>query len=99
MDKERIYKIINGAIWSEKSSNLRTENQYMFDVALDSKKFEIKEAVEALWNVNVVSVNTSLLKGKVKNFGRRRGKQNDTKRAIVRLKDGQVISELLGGEA
>ena len=62
-----------------------------FVVATTATKPEIKAAVEMLFNVRVTAVNTSVLKGKTKVFRGRKGRQNDLKKAIVTLADGQAI--------
>jgi large subunit ribosomal protein L23 len=65
-------------------------------VPLEATKPQIKEAIEALFNVNVVSVNTMVVKGKTKQFRGVPGKRSDIKKAIVRLKDGQSIDVTTG---
>ena len=65
--------------------------QVSFIVAMTATKSEIKTAVEMLFNVRVTAVNTSVLKGKTKMFKGRKGRQNDIKKAIVTLADGQAI--------
>ena len=69
--------------------------QVTFVVAMTATKPEIKAAVEMLFNVKVTAVNTSVLKGKTKMFRGRKGRQNDIKKAIVTLADGQAI-EMMG---
>ena len=66
-------------------------NQFVFKVATDANKMEIKHAVEAMFNVEVASVSTLNVKGKVKRFGWRMGKRKNWKKAYVRLKPGQDI--------
>ena len=65
--------------------------QVSFVVAMTATKPEIKAAVEMLFNVKVIAVNTSVLKGKTKMFRGRKGRRNNTKKAIVTLADGQAI--------
>ena len=60
-------------------------------MAMTATKPEIKAAVEMLFNVKVMAVNTSILKGKTKMFRGRKGRRTDTKKAIVTLAEGQVI--------
>ena len=57
----------------------------------DANKIEIKHAVETLFNVKVLDVTTRNLKGKIKTLGRYRGRRPDTKRAIVKLAEGDKI--------
>jgi len=75
---------------------LSEQNKVVFRVPLDATKPQIKEAVEALFNVNVVGVNTLVVKGKSKLFRGVPGKRSDVKKAIVTLKDGQSIDVTTG---
>jgi large subunit ribosomal protein L23 len=73
---------------------LRTDqNKYVFEVALDADKTDIKEAVQKLFSVDVVAVNTMVVKGKKKRTGRNVGYRNDRKKAIVKIKAGQNIEK------
>lgn len=83
--------VLLAPVVSEKSYSLLDENKYTFLVAPAANKTEIKIAVEAVFNVNVVRVNTSNRKGKVRRTRRGFGKRPDTKRAIVTVADGQRI--------
>ncbi len=85
------YDVILAPVVSEKSTLLSEFNQVMFKVAGWSTKPQIKEAVEKLFEVKVEAVNTLNRKGKTKVFKGRKGRQNDTKFAIVTLKDGERI--------
>lgn len=78
---------------TEKSSGLsEKQNKYFFRVARDANKIEIKKAVEALFKVNVLAVNTVNMLGKNKRLrGAAYGKKPDWKRAIVTLKEGSKI--------
>ena len=66
-------------------------NQVMFKVAMTATKPDIKEAVERLFNVKVLAVNTLIRKGKIKRFRGVKGQQSDFKKAIVTLEEGQTI--------
>jgi large subunit ribosomal protein L23 len=99
MNKERIFKIIQGAQVSEKASNILSSNQYVFKVCTDATKKEISDAVQTLFDVSVLKVNTSVVKGKRKAFGRKLGKRKDWKKAFVRIQEGQTITELTGENA
>ncbi|MEG2639839.1 MAG: 50S ribosomal protein L23, partial [Clostridiales bacterium] len=66
-------------------------NKYCFEVAKDSNKIEIKNAVEKLFDVVVLNVTTRNCRGKVKRQGRNEGKRADKKKAIVTLRDGDKI--------
>lgn len=73
------------------------DNQFVFKVAKDATKNEIKTAVEKLWDVKVKAVNTLVVKGKSKRFGRSEGKRSDWKKAYVSLREGFDI-DFLGSE-
>jgi large subunit ribosomal protein L23 len=60
-------------------------------VARDANKIEIKHAVEKLWNVNVLKVRTSIVRGKQRRVGRHIGRRSNWKRALVTLAAGQKI--------
>jgi len=83
--------VLLAPVVSEKSYSLLDENKYTFLVAPAANKTEIKIAVEAVFNVNVIRLNTSNRKGKVRRTRRGFGKRPDTKRAIVTVADGQRI--------
>ena len=78
---------------SEKSYGLVEEGTYTFIVRPDANKIQIRQAVESIFNVSVVKVNTLNRKGKRKRHRRKPifGKRPDTKRAIVTLAEGQRI--------
>lgn len=85
------YDIILAPVITEKATAVSEANQVVFKVRRDATKPEIKAAVEALFKVKVLSVNTLIRKGKAKNFRGVRGRQQDVKKAIVRLAEGQTI--------
>ena len=72
------------------------ENKYVFEVARDVNKLEIKQAIEEIFDVRVVSVRTLRMKGKVKRLGRFEGRRPDWKKAIVKLVDGDIIDLYTG---
>jgi large subunit ribosomal protein L23 len=72
------------------------QNQVVFNVAKKATKPEIKAAVEALFGVKVTGVNTLVRKGKVKRFRGTIGRQNDVKKAVVTLADGDAIDVATG---
>lgn len=90
------YEILVKPLVSEKSMMMMGENKYSFAVAKDANKIEIKNAVEKLFNVTVLSVNTRTIQGKVKRQGRYEGKRPDVKKAIVTLKAGDQIKVFEG---
>ena len=83
--------VILAPVVSEKSYSLLDENAYTFLVHPDANKTEIRQAVESIWDVKVLSVNTLNRKGKNKRFRFTTGKRPDTKRAIVKLREGDSI--------
>jgi large subunit ribosomal protein L2 len=92
MNNERIYQVLKGPVFSEKAQVLgETAGVQVFKVALDANKLEIKKAVEQLFGVEVVKVNTTITKGKTKRFGRTLGRRSDVKKAYVTLKAGQDV--------
>ncbi|MEZ5937686.1 MAG: 50S ribosomal protein L23 [Hyphomonadaceae bacterium] len=90
------YGLITAPVITEKSTILSEQNKVVFKVPLTATKPEIKEAIEALFNVNVTAVNTIVTKGKTKFFRGREGRRSDMKKAIVTLKDGQSIDVTTG---
>ncbi len=80
---------------TEKSTMLRENNQYVFEVAMDANKIEIKKEIESRFNVKVKKVRTMIVKGKRKFMltrrGRFEGKRRDWKKAIVILEPGYKI--------
>jgi large subunit ribosomal protein L23 len=90
------YTRLTSPIITEKSTLLSEFNKVVFRVPLEATKPQIKEAVEALFNVNVVGVNTIVVKGKKKLFRGVPGKRSDVKKAIVTLKEGQSIDVTTG---
>jgi len=83
--------VIVRPIVSEKSYAGLEGNVYTFLVDPRANKTEIKEAIQQIWNVRVVSVNTLNRKGKVKRRRWTQGKRPDQKRAIVTLAEGDAI--------
>ena len=83
--------VIIAPIVSEKSYSLLDNNAYTFEVHPQANKTEIRQAVEAIWGVKVVNVNTLNRKGKTKRFRFTQGKRSDTKRAVVKLAAGDKI--------
>jgi large subunit ribosomal protein L23 len=85
------YDIILSPVITEKSSMASEANQVVFKVRRSATKPEIKAAIEQLFKVKVVGVNTLLRKGKTKQFRGVKGKQQDVKKAIVTLAEGEKI--------
>ncbi len=91
MREEELYDVIRSPMVTEKSTMVSESNQVMFKVAMTATKPDIKEAVERLFNVKVLTVNTLIRKGKVKRFRGVKGQQSDFKKAVVTLDEGQTI--------
>ena len=83
--------VILAPVVSEKSYSLLDGNSYTFVVHPDANKTEIRQAVETIWGVKVVNVNTVNRKGKTKRFRQTLGRRVDTKRAVVKLAEGDKI--------
>ncbi len=83
--------IIKRPLVTEKSSDLRESNWYVFAVDKRSNKVEIRDAVEKIFKVKVGKVRTLVTTGKkVKRFGRVSGKRSSIKKAYVQLKEGVI---------
>ena len=92
----RHYDIVLAPHITEKSTMLSETNSVVFRVAPSATKPEIKAAVEALFGVNVMAVNTIVTKGKTKRWKGRPYQRSDMKKAIVRLAEGQSIDVTSG---
>jgi len=90
------YTRLTSPVITEKSTILSEQNKVVFRVPLEATKPQIKEAVEALFNVNVTGVNTIVTKGKTKFFRGVAGRRSDVKKAIVTLREGQSIDVTTG---
>jgi large subunit ribosomal protein L23 len=99
MNQERLLQVLVEPLISEKSTNVGDQaNQYVFKVARDATKPEIRQAVESLFDVKVVDVTTANIKGKRKRFGRLSGRRSDVRKAYVRLAAGQELDFTGGAE-
>ena len=96
LSREVMFTIIRSPVITEKATMLGDKNQVVFRVAIDSTKPEIKAAVEGLFGVKVLGVNTLIQKGKTKRFRGRPGVRSDVKKAIVQLSPGQSIDFTTG---
>ena len=86
--------IIIRPVLTEKSYHLLRQNKYTFQVAPEATKIDIRHAVEKLFNVKVVKVNTMWVKSKRRRWSRfQEGRKPAWKKAIVTLAEGQTISE------
>ena len=92
----RHYDAIVAPVITEKATLASESNQFVFRVARNATKPQIKAAIEQLFDVKVTAVNTLLRKGKRKVFRGVRGRQQDMKKAIVTLADGYRIDMTTG---
>jgi len=76
---------------TEKAALLKEDNKVVFEVALKANKIEIRKAVEEMFDVDVVEVNTLVQRGKMKRMGRGEAKRPNWKKAIVTLREGDDI--------
>ena len=95
VSQEKAYDTIVRPVITEKATMSSENGQVSFVVRNDATKPEIKAAVEMLFDVKVVTVNTLITKGKIKMFRGRKGRRSDVKKAIVTLAEGQTI-EIMG---
>ena len=92
MNQERVFQVLLGPHVSEKAAIVADlSNQYVFKVALDATKLEVKKAVEQLFKVKVDNVQTLKVKGKVKRNRYGYSTKSSWKKAYVRLEQGQDI--------
>ena len=92
MNTAKLYEVIRAPRVSEKTARLQeVSNQYVFEVATDATKADIKTAIEKLFAVKVEAVNVVNVKGKNKAFKFRMGRRADSRKAYVTLAEGQSI--------
>ena len=89
-------EIIIKPVVTEKSVDLMQENKYCFKVAKDANKIDIKNAIEEIFKVTVVNVNTVNVHGKMKRMGRTQGMTASWKKAVVTLREGDSIEVFEG---
>ena len=94
--KTEYYDVIRKPIVTEKATIASEAGAVVFEVSMDSNKPLIKEAVEALFNVKVKAVNTTVVKGKTKRFKGQLGRRKNTKKAYVMLEEGNTIDVSTG---
>ena len=96
ISQERMYEVIRSPVVTEKTTFISEYNQIVFNVAIDSNKSEIKQAIEGLFKVKVKSVNTLRQNGKIKRFKGTVGKRPESKKAFVTLEEGNSIDITTG---
>lgn len=88
---ERAYCVLRRPLVTEKVTLASAHGTFGFEASNDATKHDIKSAVEQIFGVTVLSVNTLIQKGKSKRFRGREGRRSDMKKAFVRLKQGETI--------
>jgi len=83
--------VIKRPVVTEKSTDLMQQGKYVFEVDRAANKTQIKRAVETIFDVKVVKVNTIRVRGKLRRQGRSLGRTPDRKKAVVTLQEGQQI--------
>jgi len=96
LTRQQMYDVIRGPVITEKATNVSEHNQVVLRVALTASKREVKVAVEGLFGVNVIAVNTVRVMGKLKRVRGRPGRRSDYKKAVVTLREGQRIDVTTG---
>ena len=86
-----IPKILKRPLVTEKSTALGESNRYVFEVANNASKPEVRQAVQQAFNVSVIDVNTVTMRTKGKRFGVGFNRPTRMKKAVVRLKEGDKI--------
>ena len=95
ISSERAFSIIQSPIMTEKSTNLNQFNKYSFYVTKKSNSNEIKNAIESIFKVKVIKINTLISRGKLKSFKGSLGYKKDQKKAIITLAEGNTIDSSL----
>jgi len=91
-----LYEVLRRPLITEKNTDLQIHGKYVFEVAEEANKTQVKQAVETAFNVDVTAVNIMTVQGKKKRMGRREVQRPSWKKAIVTLKPGDKI-ELFEG--
>lgn len=91
-----LLRVLKQPVISEKSFAMAEGSKYVFMVNPDATKTEVRLAVEKAFKVHVTDVNTVIVKGKRKKFGKTMGKRSDYKKAIVTIKSGETIEDFKG---
>jgi large subunit ribosomal protein L23 len=94
--RERMFDIVLSPVITEKATNVSEHNQVIFRVPLTATKREIRAAIEGLFQVKVIAVNTIRVRGKLKRFRGRVGRRSDYKKAVVKLGESQRIDVTTG---
>ena len=96
IDEVRLYDVIKSPVITEKSTMAAEQNKVVFKISPDANKKDVKQAVEALFGVKVLKVNTIHTNGKRKRFRGIAGQRSDQRKAVVTLAEGQAIDIAAG---
>lgn len=87
-----MHQIVVKPLVTEKGTTMLSEgNRVTFKVHMDANKIEIRDAVQRIFNVSVLQVNTQIVRGKRRRFGKAMGQPKAWKKAMVQLKEGDKI--------
>ena len=92
----KAYQVILKPLVTEKATQLSEYNKMVFAVPVNASKLEVKSSIEKIFSVKVKTVNTIVLKGKLKRFKGILGKRSNLKKAIVTLAPGNTIDLSVG---
>lgn len=92
-----LYSVIKRPLFTEKGANLKeTENKVLVEVDKNASKIDIKRAIEGIFKVKVEKVATINERGKIRTYGRSKGRRPDVKKAIITLKKGEKLDFIEG---
>jgi large subunit ribosomal protein L23 len=86
-----LYEVLRRPVITEKNTFLQEHDKYVFEVAKEANKYQIKQAVEKAFEVKVARVNIITVPGKTRRVGRRQVQTSSWKKAIITLEAGQKI--------
>ena len=92
MSKHHKYAILKRPLITEKTTLMQEDGRYVFEVAKNATKLEVKEAVQEAFGVSVTKVNTMNVRGKMKRFGPRFSQKRSWKKAVVSVAQGDSIT-------
>ena len=87
----QLYEVLKRPLMTEKSTALAESGKYVFEVGREANKYEIKDAVQKAFKVNVIAVNVVTVPGEMRRVGRNKVFRQPWKKAIVTLKAGDKI--------
>ena len=90
-------EVLRRPLVTEKNTTLQAEGKYVFEIADEATKFQVRQAVEKSFKVKVTAVNVVTLPGKMRRIGKRQVQTQPWKKAIVTLREGDAINFFEGG--